>query len=174
LCIYEAEELPDDGYGKSGIRFRFDTAWSPPTQWIETTSKQYSGPLGLEFRDRWIDEGGGAGDLQIRTVNGQTEMTEDGLADHDWKIEFDSGYREEYEAITSVDYDEMIDTFVSKEEAIENWDLQIELVKRVKDKDLPLLVGLKTLESETALTLIEERLKGAKEVAKKSKRKIVS
>ena len=167
----EPEALPDDGWGKSGIRFRFDTAWSPPAQWIASTAKQFPG---LEFRDRWIDEGGGAGDLQVQTRAGEVEVTEDSLSDHDWKIEFDEDYRAEYEAITTGEYDAFIDRFVSKEEEITNWDLQVEFVKRVRNKDLPLLAGLKTIESDTALALIEERLKGAKESAKKNKRKIIA
>jgi len=43
---------------EGGVRFRFDTAWSPPQQWLIITAKLFPS---LELKDSWIDEGGGAG-----------------------------------------------------------------------------------------------------------------
>lgn len=147
---------------ESGIRFRFDTAWSPPAQWINTTAKQFPE---LKFRDRWI-EGGGAGDYTVWTEAGVTQDSDEPLSDHDWNYEFDSNYREEYDIITKGDYDELIDTYVTHEGEIENPDLQKAFVNRVKAKDLPLLVGLDTLYDETK-SLIEERLKGTQRHTRK-------
>ena len=151
---------------ESGLRFRFDTAWCPPTQWIASTAEQFPR---LTFRDRWIDEGGGAGDLQVQTVAGEVQVSEDNMSDHDWRIEFDSGYREEYEDITEGDYDELIKRYVVDQEEFMYGDLQIYFVNRIKDKDLPLLTGLDLYDEAKAR--IEERLKETKPTVKKRTRK---
>jgi len=143
---------------ESGLRFRFNTAWCPPTQWIMTTAQQFPR---LEFRDRWIDEGGGAGDLQVQTVAGKVQTTEDDLSDHDWQYEFDNSYRDEYDAIVEGDYDDLIKVYVTNQGEFDHNSLQIPFVNRIKDKDLLLLTGLETLYDE-AKDLIEERLKKSK------------
>jgi hypothetical protein len=148
----QPEEIPD------GFRFRFNTAWSPPSQWIEATAKQFPD---LKFQDRWIDEGGGAGNIEVWT-DGETQISSEEMSDHDWRIEFDSSYAEEFDLVTNGNYAKLIDKYVIKAEEFNYSDHQIAFVKRVKDKDLLLLTGLETLYDE-AKELIEERLKGKKE-----------
>jgi hypothetical protein len=48
---YDAQE-PETDLGDF-IRYRFNTAWSPPEQWIITTARLFPE---LTFLDRWIDE----------------------------------------------------------------------------------------------------------------------
>jgi hypothetical protein len=144
------EEIPD------GLRFRFNTAWSPPAQWIETTAKQFPD---LKFQDCWIDEGGGAGKLEVWTENKSVRVEETSLSDHDWRIEFDEEYRNEYTLVTDGDYDELIQQYVIEKQDFNYSDNEVLFVKRIQDKDLLLLSGLDTL-NDDAMALVEERLKG--------------
>jgi hypothetical protein len=45
------------------IKIQFDTAWSPPTKWLEAVSKMF--PT-LKFCDKWKDEGGPKGTITLR------------------------------------------------------------------------------------------------------------
>ena len=118
---------------KSGLRFTFNTAWSPPVQWIITTSAMF--PT-LTFTNLWKDEGGGCGKLVIKKG---CVMSDKRLSDHEWYMKFEPTYREEYEFITKGDYDKVIAKYSKEEEPNYN-DLNEYLLKRLMQKDLPLFM----------------------------------
>jgi hypothetical protein len=59
---YDAEEVEEI---KGGLRFRFETAWCPPAQWLKTTAKQFPS---LKFTDHWCDEGGDCGTMSVTSL----------------------------------------------------------------------------------------------------------
>ena len=121
---------------EGGLCFRFLTAWSPPSQWVETTASQFPS---LIFIDHWKDEGGGCGVITVHTKNGKTKYEEQKISDHEWYIKFDSAYREEYELITVGKYEDVLSMYENMEEP--NYSsLNKFLLKRLEDKDLPLFL----------------------------------
>jgi len=115
---------------KGGYRFRFDTAWSPPDKWLIKTAELFPS---LEFKDWWIDEGGGAG---IITLHGET-WEDERIPDEDWLIKFNPEYRKEYKFITRGKYDSVIEEYTKNNESSR---LSRHLLDRIKDKDLPLFL----------------------------------
>jgi len=146
-------EVPDVGRGK--VTYRFNTAWSPPAVWLGTTAKLYPGLL---FEDCWIDEGGGAGRITIHADKGVFE--DESVSDHEWRIENDSNYKEEYEFITEGDYDEVVEIF-QKNEELNYYDLERFFVARLKNKDLPLFVSREWL-TDSAHKAFTARVKKGK------------
>jgi hypothetical protein len=128
---YEVEEIED------GLRFRFDTAWSPPAQWIYTTAQQFPS---LKFVDHWINEGGGCGRLTVYCENGEVLADNEEISDHDFRIEFDNNYRDEYELITEGKYKDVLAEY-SKMTEPNYSSLNPFLLKRLKDEDLPLFLN---------------------------------
>jgi Ferredoxin-like domain in Api92-like protein len=81
-----------------GLRYQFDTAWSIPHAWFLTTSKMFPN---LTFIDSWHDEGGPAGrsTYQSGYLKGSVVITE-----HEWLMDWDEGYRNDYNAIVTGPY----------------------------------------------------------------------
>jgi len=150
---YDAQQVESI---KDGLRFRFNTAWCIGYLWLEKTSKLY--PT-LTFTTHWQDEGGGSGKTVFR--NGQCMMNRK-MNDHDFNMAFNERYRETYEEITTLPYDEFIQEYVTNNKELEWYSLDLEIIKRVKDKDLPLTFSLE-LYGE-AKELRDNRLKGLKNV----------
>jgi len=121
----------DDG----SITYRFDTAWSPPVTWLEKTSELFPS---LTFEDAWHDEGGGAGTITICVDEG-LDM-EQGMSDLEWYLEADPWFKEEMEFIQSGNYEEVINKYSKAGEAENNYHNE-ELLKRIKDEDLPLFMN---------------------------------
>lgn len=134
-----------------GMSISFDTAWRPADNWFLETSKQF--PT-LTFKNTYGEEG--MDFYGIATYkNGECETEE---LDHlSWKLLSNEWFKEEYEAITKGSYKKVFD--IIKSGSIEDCDLEKALVGRVKDKDLPLLVGFE-FESEDNQTAFDSRLKG--------------
>ena len=141
---------------ESGWRFRFNTAWGPGIAWQFFTAQQFPK---LRFVDIWIDEGGGAGRYTVWTEKGETKENDESITDHEWRIDFDEGYQHDYYFITKGDYDEVLKTCLEKDYEFYYSSLEPFFVQRVKDKDLPLLVG-KEFVTDESRKIFEERLKG--------------
>jgi len=119
-----------------GLRFRFDTAWSPPIQWIYTTAQQFPS---LKFIDHWLDEGGGCGQSTIYYEDGVVFRDDEESSEHNFRIEFDNNYKDEYELITKGKYKDVLEKYSEMTEP--NFSsLNPFLLKRIKDKDLPLFI----------------------------------
>jgi hypothetical protein len=61
------------------------------------------------------------------------------MSDHDWRMEFDGVYKDEYDFITTGDYEDVVKAY-SGDEEFNFSDLEIYVVKRLKNKDMPLFV----------------------------------
>ena len=145
----EPEHIPN------GYVFCFQTAWSPPCGWLEKTAKLYPA---LRFRDKWHDEGGGAGCLTLYHKKGELQVEDEAIPEHDWYYEFDEDYRGQYDFITGGDYDEVISQF-QKDGEIQYGSQLPALLKRIKDEDLPLFMNFEWWDEKNAF---EKRLKKMK------------
>jgi hypothetical protein len=136
-----------------GYRYGFDTAWCPPdNNWLLTTSKMFPG---LAFTLYFSCEGGlGCGKTVFQSGDADCEE----LSAHDWNMEFDDNYMDEYEFITGGDYPEVVSRYVSQGE-LENYSLADYLLTRLSDKDLPLFIHFEWCDIEDAF---EERLKNGR------------
>jgi hypothetical protein len=143
---------PEDS-PKGGTRYRFDTAWSPPVQWIVTTSKQFPR---LKFTDWWKDEGGPCGQFTIK--NGKI-LKDERTSEHDWFMEFDSDYRDEYEFITEDKYEDVLEEYSDLNYEWQYYSMETEFIKRLKKEDLPRFVG-REWQCNESQDLFESRLKG--------------
>jgi hypothetical protein len=120
---------------EDGLKFIFNTAWSPPTGWLVTTAKLYPS---LKFVDNWKDEGGGCGRLTLHYAEGVEE--DETVSDHDWYYDFDEAYKEEYDFITKGEYKKVLKRYQDEPEL--NYDmLRKPLLDRIKDEDLPLFLS---------------------------------
>ena len=142
------------GFGKptpiqNGYRFRFDTAWSPPSSWLETTARLFPS---LEFKDAWIDEGGGAGILTYA----DDVSDEQSIEDEEWQIKYDPQYTEELSCIEAGDYDDLIKGYIDQGYMTYS-SMSLRLLQRIKDKDLPLFVDFEW--NNKAKKEFESRLK---------------
>lgn len=127
---YEVGEVEDiDG----GIRYRFNTAWSPPLEWLLTTSEQFPS---LEFSDSYIDEGGGAGRIWVSNE----DYTSEEQSEHGWRMEHDEMYAEEYEFIVRGDYEKVRDEYLERNEC-DRYFFEGKLLERIKNEDLPLFLN---------------------------------
>lgn len=127
---YSIGEVEDIDYG---IRYRFDTAWAPPVEWLVTTSAQFPR---LTFTDCWKDEGGGAGRLDVQ----EGDYTETEMSDHDWMMEHDEGYAEEYEFLVNGDYEKVRDEYLERNEC-DRYVFEEKLLERLRNEDLPLFIN---------------------------------
>lgn len=140
--VFEVEDI--DG----GIRYRFNTAWSAPVTWLEKTSEQFPE---LEFTNTWKSEGGGAGRLIVQAG----DAYENEMSEHDFDLEFDEYYRDEYEFINDGPYEEVRDKFMEQNEC-QYYSLEKYLLERIKNEDLPLFLNFEWVyEGDT----FEERCK---------------
>ena len=130
---YDAEKVEPI---KGGMIFRFLTAWSPPAQWFVTTAKQFPK---LKFIDYWQDEGGGSGKITLYTEGSKVRVEDETLSDHEWLVRFNEDYKKEYNFITKGSYKKVLDSYAKIEEPEWN-NLNEFLLKRLKDKDLPLFI----------------------------------
>lgn len=130
---YSVQELRrnDDG----SITYCFDTAWSPPSTWLDKTAKMFPS---LTFTDAWKDEGGGAVLITI-CVDEEIDDYEE-ISDKQWLLEHDSDAKDEYDFITTGDYKEVIDKYSQKEYG-DYGDFNEDLLARIKDEDLPLFMN---------------------------------
>ena len=151
---YDIEEPILEGFNpplnEATIRYQFNTAWSPPANWILTTAKMF--PT-LTFNDDWIDEGGGSGVFNVENE----DVTDHQQSDHDWRMKHDSNYADTYEFIVNGDYKEVIEQFSAAEEN-DFWDLDEHLFKRIKKKDLPLFVNYSW--ASNVQTMYDNAIKG--------------
>ena len=160
--VEEPEMLPN------GVRFRFNTAWCCPNTWLEKTAPQFSE---LRFEDSWRDEGGGAGIYVLYMKEGDLETENADFTDHDWKMQWDENYKEQYEEITKGNYPTFLKNVLAGNEDTYDSDLHVEIVKRIKNKDLPLFINWEWY-TDAATELFTERLKTAKIPSKKKAIKI--
>lgn len=120
---------------EGGLRYKFDTAWSPPTGWLDKTAQLFPS---LKFVDTFINEGGGAGRITIHVDEGIEEEEE--LEDIEWKLEYNEDFREKYNLIKEGNYEEIIEYWKDMDE-IEDSDLAKPLLDRIKDEDLPIFLN---------------------------------
>ncbi len=114
-----------------GIRYKFDTASGPPTQWLSKTSELFPD---LEFSNYWNNEGGSAGHDTFQ--NGAKLCRE--LSQHEWWINFDEDYADEYNIIHG-NYEKMCEHFLKTNEC--DYRLEKYLLEKIKDEDLPLFIN---------------------------------
>ena len=150
---HEVEQI--DG----GLRFSFNTAWSPPLPWLEKTAYKYPD---LKFDLYFQNEGGGMeqqGKVSVwHETDDELRVEEETWTEHEWYYKFEPAYQEEYDFITEGDYDDVIKEY-SEDCSEFNWSsLEIALANRVKDKDLPLFINY--FETHEANSIIASRLKG--------------
>lgn len=126
---YDAHD-PEEIEG--GVKYEFNTAWSPPREWIKTTSGIFAK---LIFRDEWCDEGGGSGIIEAEGETVDDYPTED----IEWRKKHDESFKELLEEIEKGDYQELLDKYVEYGEP-EYSDLEGAILARIKDKDLPLFM----------------------------------
>ena len=138
------------------IVYTFDTAWSCPSVWIETTSQMFPS---LTFKDSFTDEGGGAGILTV-CVNEDVYQEEE-VSERDWALDNDTGAKEELEFITGGDYDEVIKRYLEQEYP-EYEMLNEDLLSRIKDENLPLFMEYDWYGDDDKN--FKERLRNAKNV----------
>lgn len=147
------EEIPD------GLRFRFNTAWSPPAQWVLATAQQFPE---LQFKDSWTDEGGGSGIYSVGISKGEPIVNDAKISDHEWRMEFNDNYRDEYEFITQGEYKDLIQNYVVEKQEISSSELQLAFIARVKNEDLPKLKKLELWDE--AKEQVEVRLEALKDI----------
>lgn len=151
---YDALEPEQVG---TDYRFNFNTAWGIGGQWLETTSKMFPD---LTFTTYWHDEGGGSGIFVV--TNGISR--EEALSDEDFAERFDPDYREQLTALKESSYPQFKKHYILglQKGETEIWygNFYKEIVKRTKDIDLPLLIGIEEF-SDEAKHLLETRLKEA-------------
>lgn len=144
---------------EGGLKFTFNSAWCPPGAWLVATAKLYPS---LKFMDYWKDEGGGCGIVTLCVSEGLKEDKE--IPDHDWYYQFDPTYKEEYDLITTGDYQKVIDRY--KDQTEFNYSmLHRPLLDRIEDKNLPLFIGMEWYGEKKKL--YEKRLKGDVKQVKK-------
>jgi hypothetical protein len=144
---------------EGGLKFKFNTAWSPPTTWLVATAQLYPS---LKFMDYYKDEGGGCGVITLCVAEGLEEEKE--LSDHDWYYQFDPTYKEEYDLITTGDYQKVVDKYKNQTE-INYSSLRRPLLDRIENKDLPLFIGMEWYGEDK--NLFEKRIKGGVTPTKK-------
>ena len=135
----------------------FDTEWSPCNLWVYNIAPQFPD---LQFENGFIRHGMEAGKITVWTEDGETFSDEKSMTEHEFQMEHDDVYAEEYTEITGGwDYKKFLDFFIECDTEYE--ELEIEVVKRIKDEDLPLFIS-KDWVTGTAHDLYESRLKGDK------------
>jgi len=94
---------------------------------------------------------------QVLTLHGD-DYNEERTSDEEWLMKYDAGYKKEYELITTGDYNKLIEEYSRSGDT--NYNLKEELLKRIKDIDLPRFINFEWygLEEE-----YEDRLKNSKE-----------
>lgn len=132
--VRDIEDLETES-GQKTLRYRFDTAWSPPGNWLEATSSLFPS---LEFTDCWRSEGGGSGKIIVR----EDSYDEEEMPEHDWLMEFDEAYRDEYEFITEGEYGKVIKQYLEANSC--DWSyLEEVFLNRIGDRELPLFLSFK-------------------------------
>lgn len=135
---YDSELSQDeDGF----LLYSFNTAWSPPAEWIEATSRLFPK---LRFKDTWHDEGGPAGFFWMKNGKGHNKE----LSEHEFLMMTDVDYEGEYECITKGNYAQVIKDYAS-EGALNYSQLGDTLLERIKPEDLPLFVNFEWDYEET-------------------------
>ena len=143
-----------------GWLFSFDTAWSPPIEWIIQTARQFPD---LTFEDTWAAEGGeGYGRFTVWTEDDELQISNVPIPAHEWYMQFED-YVIMYNEITAGDYDKVIDTFITNASDYEDTEyiiyLEQFLLDRIKDNDLPLLASYDFKNDEVQEAYLK-RLKG--------------
>lgn len=139
---------------EGGVRLRFNTAWCGPLEWIATTSKQYNS---LKFTDCCQYEGSDeCSRFECGFEDGVFYYNEEDMPQHDWYMEFDSNYNDEYTFITEGEYADVIDRYSTNSE-LDYGSMAEALLKRIKDDDLPLFMNFEWWDQNDEF---ESRLKG--------------
>lgn len=128
---YDVEDVEDWG---DTLIYHFQTAWSPPMQWIITTSKQFPD---LVFLISAADEGGVY--FIKSTISNGDVTNEVSLSQHEWNMEYDEGYKELYDKVFNSEYEVGIKYVLDRGDI--EWSLEEELLNYIKDEDLPLFIS---------------------------------
>lgn len=144
-----------DWYDKEdGVAIDFDTAWSPPDAWLSQTAKLFPE---LTFVDYWHSEGGECGRLTVSTEDGEVIVDDEPIEEHDWLLENDGMYADEYNMVTQEDYKQAVKDVIESNTPF-GWYHNEELfVKRLKPEDLPLFINFEWNDSDA----FEEKMKEA-------------
>ena len=148
-CKWGACHTQDAQKIAGGYRFLFDTPWAPPVTWMIATARKFPD---LTLKDTWQGDGGDG--QAIITIHGE-DVNEEVLSNHEYNMEYDDDYREEYQFITEGAYDAVIKKFVEEEANFSA--LHEYLLERIKDEDLPLFINFEWGNVNDKFT---ERLKG--------------
>lgn len=130
---WNAYDVSDIKKINDGLQYKFDTAWSPPSAWLEKTSQQY--PT-LEFENNYLSEGGECGRITA-SINGTYHKENNAV---DWKLSYDESFKEQYEMIKEGPYEEVMQRYQNEEE-IDDSDFSEILLDRIKNEDLPLFMN---------------------------------
>lgn len=127
------------------LSLSFDSAWSPPTDWLTDISLRYPG---LTF-NLLHEEGGNDeyGEIDwFFDEYGEQQINELEYTKHEWLLITDPIYVGEYKKVTEGDYDEFIkgyrdpgsfdDLFTDNTETLKE-----SILKRIKREDLPLFIN---------------------------------
>jgi len=135
-CKWGAYEVQGPEEIEDGLRYRFLTAWSAPDGWLQTTSKLFPS---LEFTDSFLSEGGGAGVIRHWVDEDIQEYEE--LEEHEWLLENDPAFAEEYHWVTEGDYEEL-KNFILNEKDCFSWASNEKIfIERIPKEQLPLFIG---------------------------------
>lgn len=123
--------------------YTFDTAWSPPGDWLDKVSKLFPS---LEFSIRYSDEGGG---FYGRTTGKDGEWDVEEFGEGEYYEKFDEAFQDKIAWIKKLPYGELVKTFTnpdsyydgSADQPSHYTHLDKFILARIKPKDLPLFIN---------------------------------
>lgn len=162
---YGLENLDEitEYFPQGSISLAISSKWGPPTDDLASVSEDYPD---LVFIIKYSEPS--------MEIFGQTTICAGQITEHidydpyDWYIENYEDCGAEAENIKTMDYDEFIEEYVkpghfqeTAEQIIGGWLLEKDMVNRVKDEDLPLMMNFKFMTIQ-AKELFNKRIKGEK------------
>lgn len=144
-------------HGKGWFRLDFSCKWSPPTSALMDLSARYSS---CEFKLRHEESGNQCFGI-IEVCNG--EVTKDqAMEEEEYLAEYHTEYKEELKTLKGYTDEEVLKFFREKLTGYDEYSygrhLETRYLERIKDEDLPLLVGHEWLD-DTNRDTFNKRLK---------------